>query len=327
MVTAVGVFSSAYARYGNESAFGTSPGDSALVNYFGHNVKFSRTIKNNIERIPNLNTRNYTKFAAKKVEGSWSADFQVSNFYWMKNLLGSATDGGAGPYTHTYDETNTPPSMTIQTSEDLDSDSEVTMTGCSVDKFTMNMNVGEVITGKLEGPYIKEINDTTLNANGNSSDSEEVFTFAHAVLELPTSTTMLEVQSMDMTVTNNVEYIWGLGSRFATQRAFKQRVYEFKINKIRELSADLQDKLYGSSTAMSNPNKPTDVATLNLSISNGLGTTSLRSFAMKVDSLQLDDITRALTPGEVTKEDATLFALNLNTSSKAVYTNNTATNP
>lgn len=327
MVTQVGVFSSAYARYGYESAFGTSPGDSSLTTYFGHNVKFSRTIKNNIERIPNLNTRNYSKFAAKKVDGTWNADFQVSNLYFMKGVLGSVADAGAGPYTHTYNEANTPPSLTIQSSEDLDTDSETTMTGCLINKFTMNMNVGEVVTGKLEGTYVKEINDTTLNANGNSADSEEVFTFAHATLELPTSTTMLEVQSLDMAITNNADLIWGLGSRFATQRAFKQRVYEFKISKVRELSADLQDSLYGSTTTMSNPNTPSNVATLNLTLSNGLGTTLLRSFSIKVDNLQLDDITRPLTPGEITKEDATLYALALNSSSKSVYTNNTSTSP
>lgn len=245
----------------------------------------------------------------------------------MKGVLGSVADAGAGPYTHTYSEANTPPSITIQTSEDLDTDSEATLTGCLIDKCTLDMNVGEVIGTKLSGTYAKEIKDSTLNTNGNSADSEEVFTFAHATLELPTSSTILEVQSLSMSIMNDSELLWGLGSRFATQRAYKKRTYEFKINKIRELDSDFLDKLYGSTTTMSNPNKPADTATLNLTISNGLSTTNLRSFTMKIDNLQVDEETIALNTGDIIKDDVTLFGLSLDGSSKAVYTNNTSTSP
>ena len=327
MVTNVGLFSGSYARYAFETTFGTAIADGSLTTYFGHNVKFNRTIKNNIERIPDLNTRNYTKFGAKKVEGTWGADFQVSNFSFMKGVLGSVADAGSGPYTHTYSEANVPPSLTIQASEDLDTDSEQTLTGCLIDKFSMNLNVGEIVKGKLDGTYIKEVKDSTLNTNGNSQDAEDVFSFSHGTIELPTSTTIGEIQSCDVSISNNAELIWGLGSRFATQRAFKQRVYEFKINKIREQDSDFLDKLYGSTTTMSSANKPADTATLNLTLTNGLGTTLLRSFTMKVDSLQVDDFSSTLSPGDLTKEDVTLYALGLNSSSKAVYTNNTATSP
>lgn len=327
MVTNVGVGTTAYARYGYESTFGTSPGDSALTTYFGHNVKFSRTIKNNTERIPNLNSRNYGKFAARKVEGTWSSEFTVSNFYWMKGLFGSVATAGAGPYTHTYSEANTPPSITIQTSEDLDTDSEATLTGCVMDKATLSMNVGEVVTGKIDGTYIKEVKDSTLNTNGNSADTEDVFTFAHGTIELPNSTAIAEIQSCEFSFANNAELIWGLGSRFATQRAFKQRVYEFKINKIREQDSDFLDKLYGSTTTMSNPNNPANTATIELTLTNGLASTSTRSFVMLLDNVQVDEDTIAYTPGEVMKEDVTLFALALNSSSKAVYTNNTNAHP
>ena len=326
MATAIGNFSTSYARYAYEATFGTAPSDASITTYFGHNVKFSATAKNNIERIPELNTRNYGKYSAKKFEGTWAADFQVSNFYWMKSLFSVATTG-AGPYTHTYSEANVPTSMTIQQTEDLDTDSERTLTGCITDKMTLSFNTGDVVSGKLDGTYVKEIKDSTMNANGNGSDAEEVFTFAHATLELPTSTTLTEVQSLEISIANNSELIWGLGSRFATQRAFKQRVYEIKIGKTREADADLLDDFYGSTTTISNPNNPANIATLNLTVSNGLSTTNLRSFTMKLANLQVEDYSAPLTPGEIVKEDATLYALALDGTSKAVYTNNTASHP
>jgi len=328
MATNVGKFSSSYVRYGYESTYGTAVADGSLTTYFGHNVKFNATAKNNIEKIPNLNNRNYTKYAAKKFEGSWSADFQVSNWYWMKGVLGSVATTGGGPYTHTYNEAVTPPGITIQQSEDLDSDSERSFTGCLINEATVSFSVGDVVSGKLSGIYQKEAKDTTpLNANGNSADSEEVFTFAHATLELPQSTTLTEVQSLEISINNNWEPIWGLGSRLFTQRAAKQRDYLIKVKKTREADSDLLDDFYGSTTALANPNKPADIATMELTVTNGLATTSERSFTMLLDLIQVDEYGSPVNTGEVSNEDVTLFALNLNSSSKAVYINNTSAHP
>jgi hypothetical protein len=327
MATVVGVGTTSYVRYGYESTYGTSPGDSSLVTYFGHNVKFSPSAKNNIERIPEMNSRNYNKYAAKSFEGSYSLDFDVSNFYFMKGILGSVASVTTTSTAHTYSEANLPPGITIQSSEDLDTDSERTYTGCLMDKLTLSMNVGEIVKGRIDGMYQKEVKDSSLNTNGNSADTEEVFTFAHATVELPTSTTLTEVQSCEISITNNWEPIYGMGSRLFTQRAAKQRVYEIKLGKVREADSDLLNSFYGSTTTLANPNKPADVATFNLTLTNGLSTTSTRSFTMKLDSLQIDPYNIAYNPAEVLKEDVTLYATNLNSSSKAVYTNNTGTHP
>jgi len=327
MVNTVGTFATSYARYGYEATFGTSPGDAALTTYFGHNVKFTSTAKNNIERIANLNNRNYTQMAAKKFEGTWSSDAQASNFYWMKGVLGDVTDAGAGPYTHTYNETNCPPSITIQQSEDLATPSERTMVGCLINKASLNLTVGEVVTVKMDGTYASESKDAVLNTNGNGADAEDVFTFAHGVLELPTSTTLTEVQSVDISIMNNADLLWGLGSRFATERVFKQRVYEIKLGQTREADTNTLNKFYGSTTTLSNPNKPADVASLFLTMSNGLGGTALRQFDIKLVNLQVDEYSAPLIPGEVVKEGTTLYALALDPTTKAVYTNNTAVSP
>ena len=323
-MAAPGKGSSSYVRYGYESVFGTTPGDSSLTTYFGHNVKFTASPTNNIERIPNLNDRNYSKFAAKKFEGSFTVDFQASNFYALKGVLGSVSTDGGGPYNHKYSESATPSGATIQSSEDLGTDSERTFVGCVFNNYTLNANVGEVVTGRIDGIYRSESKDSTLNTNGNSTDSEDVFTFSHGTFEFPNSTTLAEVQSVELSVNNNAENLWGLGSRFATNIVHKQRVYEVRVGKIREVDTDLLDDFYGSSTTITNPGTPSNVATLKLTLSNGSTGTDLRRLVFELGNLQVAEYNSPLEPIEAIKENGTLYALNLGTASGAVYTNNTA---
>ena len=322
-----GTGSLSYARYGFESTFNTSPGDGSLSTFFGHNVRFSATPRNNTERIPNLNTRNYSKYAAKKFEGSFTVDFQVSNWFFLKAIIGTVATTGAGPFTHTYTEADLPTSVTIQSSEDLDTDSERTFTGCVFDKFTCTMSTGDVLAGRIDGFYAQEAKDSTLNTTGNTSDSEEVFTFSQANLELPNATTQTEVQSLEMSITNNFEMIWGLGSRLATKRISKQRVYEFRLSKIRDLDADILDRFYGGTAALTDPGTPADTADLDILITNGESGTAERRFQALFDNIQVEDPSIPLNPTEVVKEDALLYALNLNGTSKAVYVNNDSSHP
>lgn len=327
MATAIGQGSASYARFAFEPTFGTAVGDSVLSGAFGHNVKFTASPSNSNERIPNLNSRNYAKHVAKKFEGSWSADFQASNFYHLQAVIGDAVTTGAGPFLHTFTERNTLSGMTIQQSEDLDTDSERTLVGCMVNNWTLSMNQGEVVTGRMDGSYRSESKDTSLNTTGNVADEEDVFSFSHATLDFPSATTLTEVQSLELSVTNNSEQIWGLGSRLATQKVWKQRVYDVTINKIREADSDLLDDFYGGTTSLTNPGTPANVATLKLVLNNGKADTEARSLTFELKNLQVADYNSPLEPVEAIKENGTLQALDLGTVSGVVYTNNSSTFP
>jgi len=322
----IGTGSRSYVRYAYEGVYNTAEADGNLSKYFGHNVKFTASPKNNLERIPNLNSRNYSKYVAKKFEGSFTVDFQMSNAYFLKGVIGAVTStGGVGAYQHSYAESNCPSGATIQSSEDLDTDSERTFTGCIFDKLTLNMAVGEVVTGKIDGFYSSESKDATLNTTGNDADADDVFTFAHATLEFPNSTTITEVQSLDLNISNNTEMVWGLGSSKSTKRASKQRVYEFSINKIRTKDADLLDKFYGSTTTISDTGTPTSGATLKVTLDNGISGASNRAVVFEFDNIQVVDPSIPLEPTEIVKESATLYALSIGSASGVLVYNNTAT--
>jgi len=327
LATDIGLGSASYARFAFESVFGTAEADANLTTFFGSNVKFNASPTNSVERIPNLNTRNYSKFALKKFEGSWDVDFQASNFYHLQSVLGAATTTGSGPYNHKFSEAASPSGMTIQSSEDLDTDSERTFVGCMVNNWSLSLNQGEVVTGRMDGSYRSESKDTSLNTNGNGSDTEDVFTFAHATLELPNNTTLTEVQSLELSVSNNAEQIWGLGSRLPTQKAFKQRVYDVTINKIREADSDMLDDFYGGTTSISDGSGPSNLATMTMLLDNGKSGTSNRQLVFELNNLQINDYNSPLEPVEAIKENGTLQALSIGSASGAIYKNNTATFP
>jgi len=308
MVTDVGVGTRSYVRYGYENAFGTAAVDAQLSTFFGHNVKFTATPKNNFERIPGLNQRNFQKHASKKFEGTFGVDFQLSNAFMLKGVVGAVTSAGSAPTTHTYAESNVCSSATIQMSEDLDIDNERSFLGCVFDKLTLTMTTGEVVSGRLDGFYAKETKDATLNTTGNAADPEEVFTFAHASLEYPDGTTLTEIESLEITITNNVEIIYGLGSRLGTQRAFKQRVYDVNVTRVREDNTFLDD-FYGGPTSLTDPSNTSGAVSLQIILSNGETGAAQREIQFTLQDIRAEDYAMPLNPAEVLKESVVLMAL------------------
>lgn len=328
MANDVGTGSRSYVSYAYEPTFNEAATDANLTRAFGHNIRFSNSPRNNIERIPTLNSRNYAKYAAKKFEGTFSADFQVSNGSFLRGVIGEEETTGSEPYFHKFSESNTPSGATIQISEDLDADSERTLTGCLFDKLTLTMNKDEVVSGRIDGIYANESKDTSLNSSGvTTPDEEDVFTFANASLTLSGATTITEIESLELTVSNNAELISGLGSRIATQRAFKQRVYEVRITKVREQDSDFLNGFYGSDSGVTDPTTPASGGFLDIVLDNGLGGASERSIRIRLGSFIGEDSTIPIAPAEINKESITLFCTELNGPSGAVYTDNTVARP
>ena len=311
MATEVGRGTNSHVRYAYEAVFGTAEADANISGMFGHGVTFSATARNNTERIANLNTRDYTKYAAKKFEGTFTVDFQLSNAFFLKGAVGNATTTGSDPYTHTYDSSLTKglSGATIQSSENLDTDSERTFTGCLFNNTTLTMNVGDVVTGRIDGLYAKEAKDSTLNTTWETPDTEDVFTFAEATLEIPNATAKLEVQNVELSIANNVEMLWGLGSRIATKGVPKQRAYEVRMSRIREADADVLDLFYGNTTTLTDPSGAANTATLEITLDNEQATTAQRKIVILLDQIQFEDYNAPITVAELTKESVTAYAL------------------
>lgn len=325
-----GAFS--YANYGFETTYGTVAG--SFPRPFGHGTKVSIARKNNMERIHSLGARNATANVAKKYEGTATIEFLLGagmttlahgGASWLRAVLGAVpVDAGVDPTTHTYSESNTLTSFSVEAGTELGTaDAYSTLIGCKVNSCTITAAVDEVASVRLECPYRTETLSTTL-ANAVVTPTEEPLTFAQGTLSVA-GTTVGYVQSFEMTITNNVEMLWGLGSRYSTAGPEKTRTYDIRMTVAFSNVVLLLEKFFGQAA----PIAATNLATLNpagvacvLTFDNGLATTYSRKIVFTFANLYLNEHTLPLNVDEVLKEDVSGWALSC---TSIVVTNNQAT--
>lgn len=321
-----------YTNFGFESTKGTVAG--SFPRPFGHGTKISINRKNNMERIYGLGARNASANTAKKYEGTASIEFLLGagntaiahgGASWLRAVLGAIpTDAGGGPYTHTYAESNSLVSMSIANAVELGTADYVSaLIGFEVNTCNISAAVDEIVKVKLEGPYRTESLATT-GIGSVVTPTEDVLTFAQGTLSVA-GTTVGYVQSIDLTITNNLEFIWGLGSRYATASTPKTRTYDFKMNVVFSDVSLLLEKFFGQAA----PIAATDLATLNpagvacvLTFTNGGATTALRSVVFTFANLYLDEHSLPIDVNEVVKEDVSGYALSC---TSIIVTNNQST--
>lgn len=301
---------------------------------FGHGAKITINRKNNMEKVYGLGARNATANVAKKYEGSASVEFLLGagatdiahgGASWLRAVLGAIpTDAGATPYTHTYAESNTLISMSVANAVELGTSDYVSaLIGCKVQSCNITAAVDEIAKVKLELLYRTE----TMATSGIGSQvvpTEDPLTFAQGVLQVG-GVTVGYVQSIDLTVNNNVEMVWGLGSRYSTASVAKTRSYDVKMSVAFSDPALLLKHFYGKAGAVA----ATDLATLNpagvalvLTFDNGLTVINNRSIVLTFANFYINEHSLPLDPNEVIKEDVTGYALSC---TNIVVANATAT--
>lgn len=305
----------AYVNYGYEQTYG---GGAVSARTFGRGVKLTISRKNNMERIYGLGARNATANVAKQYEGSATVEFVMSNGSFFRGVLGAVIDGGAAPYTHTYTEANTLPSIAIDTGSELGTTDEVTeLKGCVINSGTITAAVNEVARVKLDMVYNNETLATT-GIGSQVAETEEPFVFSQGTLTFNEST-VAYVQNFEVTFNNTAELIYGLGSRFATTQVAKQREYNFTISAVFADPTTFLTTFYGASGGPHTAT-PASVA-LVLTFTNGLAGANTRSVVMTFANAYLNEETLPKDVNEVLKEDLTGYALSC---TSVVYSNNTA---
>lgn len=301
--------------YGEEdSAYGTEAG--SIILPFGNGATVGVSLNNNTERLYALGNRNAQKLVTKRLDVSWNTDFALGNSYFMKYVLGTiSSSAGANPYIRTYGENNTIPSMSIQNAFNLDTDSFHTVLGAKVNSMTLNCNAGEIAKVRLEGFAQKLVKTSTLGTT-SSGDVEDPLIFSGASIKLG-STTGLDVQSLEISIGNNVEMLYGLGSRFATKAVAKNREYSFRINEAYEDDTLALDNFLGSDTQ--SVTSPANLTELVATFTNGLAGSNTREIVTTFANIQLPTYDYTMDINEIIKEDTTYWALDC---SGFKYTNN-----
>ena len=290
---------------------------------FGQGVEVSVTRSNNAERVYGVGTRDATATVNLSYAGTFTASGALSHAYWLLGVLGANADAGmAGAFTHTYTATDNPlPSFTTKLSFELGTiDAQSVLLGCRVNQLTISAAVGEVLKFNLDCMYRYETLGTTKSAN--IADTELVFTFAHGSIEMPDGTDIAAVQSIELTIVNNLEAIGAVGSRFPTEIIGKTREYNFRMTAaFNDHTALMTFFLNGTSSATApDDGSGTEIATMELTFSNDDGDI----LDINLTGVHLNEHSLPQNANEVVKEDVTGWARAL---TNIIYTNDIQTAP
>lgn len=295
-----------FMNYGWETAFGTS--STQINKTFGYGDRItSLTRRNNVERVFGLGARNAQALPVKQYEGNISVEFILSNPWFLRGVMGTCTDAGSGPFTHTFTESNTLPSITVINEVDTDTKHVATLLGAKVANMSITAAINELARVRLDMPYKTETEGTTTVAD--VAETFDLFTFANASFELPNATTITDVQNCEVTINNSLELVYGLGSRFAQNGPVKTREYGSRVSRTFEESAALLEKLYGGGTAP--VAAPGETATLELVFDNALTTTSQRQVSFIFTGVMPDEHNMPQDPTALIIEDVPLIMRSL----------------
>ena len=198
----------AYVKYGWESSFGS--GASTRDNVFCRGQRVTGLgDRHNLQLIPELGYREVKGWVYRNFEGALSVEGVLSNPWWLKALMGSVTTSGSAPYTHTFTKAKTLPSMEVEVGfRGEDGDVVPLLRGAVINSATISTAVGEVATLRLDIYY----SDRTSGTYGSPTvDTFIPFTMEHCTLQIPSGTTIGEVQNLELTITNNVYRLYEIG--------------------------------------------------------------------------------------------------------------------
>ena len=289
---------------------------------FGHGVEISITRNNNAERIYGIGARNATANVNKQFDGNFSVNGTLSNAYWMLGVMGANADAGtSGAYTHTYTETDTVPSFSLKSSFELGTTDFIsTMVGCKIDTCTITAAINEVLKFSLAGTYRYETTGTVKLAN--LADVEPVFTFAHGSIELPDGTDIAAIQNIELSIVNNNESVFGVGSRFKTYNAQLQREYNFTITAAFNQPSTLLTFFFNGTNTATAPDagSGTEIATLELTFTNDDGDI----LDINLTGVHINEETLNQSSGAIVQENVTGWA---RAATNIIYTNDVQTAP
>ncbi len=288
---------------------------------FGQGVEVTVTRSNNAERVWGVGARNATASINKQFGGSLTISGVLSNAYWLLGVLGVNNDAGdPGAYTHTYTEADILPSFTTTTSfEQGTTDFTTDLIGCVINTCTISAAVNEALKFSLDCTYRYE--NITNSQEADLADVEPVFTFAHGSIELPDSTILAAVQSFELTIVNNAEPIYGIGSRFMTAVVAKNREYNFSMTAAFDNYTDLLTYfMNGTSSATAPAAGSSTETTLTLTFTND----DTDILDITLTGVVLNEHTLPQNVNEVVKENVTGWA---RACTNVVYTNDVATAP
>ncbi len=202
-----------YLQYGYEMCFGTAA--CTINTVFGLEQKITNwSLTNNRITLAALNQIEPSTFAYGTTRGSLGVDFVLSNPFWLSTLYCTVATATcmptAGSHTHTYTnpcKLRQPISIQIGTEQGA-CDLVRTLSGGVVNSISLRSSIGEVVRASADITYANEVEGCAIDACPASDCDNFPYTFAYGTLTTSGACTIANLQSFDITMSQNSDLLY-----------------------------------------------------------------------------------------------------------------------
>ena len=293
-----------YLKFGWESTFATK--SSSMTKPFGLQQSVgSWTINNSRKDLRKLGQIERQAFAYGQQNGSLSIEFVLSNPWIFRALYGEpSTTGSANDYAHVYPHASNGQPKTVQPisceigfqAEDATNETVVrSMLGGVLTGFNISTAIDDLVNVSADITYGNESDPSNTASDFDSSppadDINFPYTFAHGTLKWydgSSLSTVAEVQSVNISFTQNVNLLYRIGSNKATA-AYRQG---FDINGSFQASWK-DDAIFKQMLDQINANPTTELASgtttvLELKFTNGQTGSDEKAITINIYGVAID---------------------------------------
>jgi hypothetical protein len=279
--------------YESESGFTSGATTMTSGRAFGRGQKVTNVnVRENQEVIYELGFRNANAVAYKQFEGTLGLEWIMSNPWFFKSFMGVATDSAlsGGVYTHTFTKTSG-----AVTSLEVDvgfvaSSGAITrkMLGTVLDSLTLTGSINDVVRVKANAMFYREP-AIALSYGAPVVDTFAPVTFANMTLVVGVNT-IAEVQSFELSLSNNIQPIFGLGSIYAVGAIPTQ------FDVVGRISVTMKDASWLGFLR-------SELTSAQLVITNGLTSNSLVTTTINMQGLNFGEHTVSYQPNQIIIEN------------------------
>lgn len=313
-----------YLKYGIESAFQTE--QSSKTRVFGLEQKVSglQFLVNRLN-LSQLYSPELSAFAFGRNEGKMSIEFILSNPWFLDLIFETPQKTGSSPYTWTWDSsTSANPNVRALNSASIDvgfqgeQSSGVNLTrtplGVIATQVAIRTTMNDTIRCTTDLIWGKEntIGTNSYVTNPPTDDIAFPYTFVHGTIQTNEGTVIAQVQDVDLTLNNNAELLWGLGSANAASNFRKVLDMTGRFN-CALIDAQHWNDVVGRA----------EISNFTLKFTNGLSSTNERSITFTGSGVGYNDHNTNLTPVDPVFQELNFAIRNM----KITAVNNSSAEP
>jgi hypothetical protein len=258
--------------YWEDNGFAQSPTDSTPKNFGADPTVGTTEGRNALRRVFEPGTRTGIDQIAVNFDGRITINFVLTNPWWLRTILGKPgmVDNGDGSFTYTYSiaEDGTPDTIQVVEGHEQ-SGKERVIKGVLITEASIDVQVEGEAQVSLTGAYADEEITSPASLTTQPSKDYDPMTFVDGSVSIG-GTTEAYVQSMGLTLTNNVDPIREMGTSFFVDYNPKTLEPSVNLTDIFDGDHDSLEALFGGSGETSPlENRDENQAVVDMAFDNG----------------------------------------------------------